>query len=137
MKSKLDFIEKLDMFGKRIGLYYDGKQKKNSLIGIIFTLIYIIIFLAFITYKFVKMIRKTEMIIYDTYSYTGQPPSIHLNHDNFYGGFALEDPKTYDAFIDERIYFPKAYYKRAVRNGLKWKWFTKEIEIEICQLEKF
>ena len=29
MKSRLDFIENFDMFGKRIELYYDGKQKKN------------------------------------------------------------------------------------------------------------
>ena len=29
MKSKLDFIARLDLFGKRIELYYDGKQKKK------------------------------------------------------------------------------------------------------------
>ena len=137
MKSKLDFIERLDMFGKRIGLYYDGKQKKNSLIGIIFTFMYIIIFLVLLIYKLVKIFRKTELIIYDTYIYSGQPPSIQLNHDIFYGGFALEDPLTYDAFIDERIYFPKAYYKKAVRIGSKWNWFVKELELEICKLEKF
>ena len=29
MKCKFDFIEKFDMFGKSIGLYYDGHQKKK------------------------------------------------------------------------------------------------------------
>jgi hypothetical protein len=96
MKYKFNIIENLDMFGRRIELYYEGKQKKNSLIGIIFTLIYITIFLVLFIYKFIKMIRKTEIIIYDTYAYTGQPPSIQLTNENFYGGFALEDPLTYD-----------------------------------------
>jgi hypothetical protein len=83
------------------------------------------------------MIRKKEIIIYDTYAYTGQPPSIKLSNENFYGGFALEDPLTYDVLVDERIYYPKAYYKRAVRVGSEWTWFEKEMEIEICNIEKF
>ena len=58
------------------------------------------------------MFRKTELIIYDAYIYSGQPPSMQLNHDIFYGGFALEDPLTYDAFIDERIIFQKLIIKR-------------------------
>ena len=32
-----------------------------------------------------------------------KPPSIRLSKDNFYGGFALEHPITYDPFIDESI----------------------------------
>ena len=125
------------MFGKRVELYYNGKNKKTSLIGIVFTIIYVIIFLFFFIYKVIKMMKKTEATFYDTYTYKGEPPSIELSNQNFYGGFALEDPFTYDTFVDERIYYPKAYFKRAERNGNNWQWSVKELELERCKLEKF
>ena len=131
------FIYDLDMFGKRVELYFKGKSKKTSLIGIIFTLIYISIFLAFFIYKLIRMMKKTDSNFFDTYAYMEKPPSIQLSNENFYGGFALEDPISYDTFIDERIYYPKAYFKRAQRNGSDWEWFEKELEIETCKLEKF
>ena len=137
MKCKFDFIEKFDMFGKSIGLYYDRHEKKNSLFGIIFTLVYITIFLILFIYKFIKMIKKTEIIIYDKSAFTDNPPFIKLNNDLFYISFALEDPLTYDSFVNESIYYPKAYYKKAVRNGNEWEWSIKEFEIEICKIEKF
>ena len=60
-----------------------------------------------------------------------------IQYENFYGGFALEHPETYDNFIDETIYFPKAYYKIGKLEGDNWIWNIKEIELEVCQLEKF
>ena len=81
--------------------------------------------------------NKKDGTFYDTYAYTGQPPSIKLSNENFYGGFGLENPETYDTFIDESIYFPKAYFKKAERHGNIWEWSIKELELERCQLEKF
>ena len=91
MKCKFSFshFEKMDMFSKRINLYYNGKNKQYSMIGIIFTFIYISIFIFFFIYKFVKMMKKKEIIVYDTYAYSAKPPFIELSYDNFYGGFAL------------------------------------------------
>jgi hypothetical protein len=127
----------MDMFSRRIHLYYNGKYKKYSMIGIIFTFLYITIFLVYFLYKFVKMMKKNEITIYDTYAYSGKLPSIQLTKENFYGAFSLEDPFTYDPFIDERIYYPKAYFKKAYRNGSNWHWSVKELEIERCKIEKF
>ena len=83
------------------------------------------------------MIEKSHGTFYVTYEYEKEPPSIKLSNENFYGGFALENPETYDEFIDETIYYPKAYYKRAEIHGKTWDWFVKEIELEKCQIEKF
>ena len=132
-----DWINDYDMFGRKIELYYKGRAKKTSLIGLIFTSLYVTIFLVLFIYKLIKMLKKSEALVYDVYTFVGRPPSIDLTNENFYGGFALEDPITYDTFIDEEIYYPKAYFKRAERDGDKWKWFEKEIELEKCKLEKF
>ena len=125
------------MYRRKIDLYLNGKPKKTSCIGSFFTFLYISIFFAFFIYKLKRVMNKKDGTFYDTYAYTGQPPSIQLSNENFYGGFALEDPETYDPFIDETIYFAKAYYKKAERYGNNWEWHAKELELERCQLEKF
>ena len=137
MKHKYKFINEIDMFGKRIELYYKGKQKKASYFGISLTLIYASLFLCFFIYKLVRMIKRKDSIFYDTYAYNKDPPSIELSNENFYGGFALEDPYTYDTFVDETIYYPKAYYKIAQIKGNNWDWVEKELELERCKIEKF
>ena len=50
-------------------------------------------------------------------------------------GFTLENQETYDIFIDESIYYPKVYYKKAVRHVKNWEWFVKELELEKCQIK--
>ena len=102
-KTNYNFIQDIDMYGRKLELYYNGKEKKTSCIGIFFTFLYMSIFLAFFIYKLKRVMNRKDGTFYDTYAYTGQPPSIELSNENFYGGFGLEDPKTYDSFVDETI----------------------------------
>ena len=98
-------VKDVDMFGKEPELYYKGKPKKTSWIGRIFSFAFVIIYFAFFVYKLVKMLKKTDCTFYDTFTYAPEPPSVKITNENFYGGFALQDPMTYDVFIDERILF--------------------------------
>jgi hypothetical protein len=125
------------MFGKEPELYFKGKSKKTSWIGRILTLLFIFLYIAIIIYKVVRMIRKNDVTFFDTIIYEDKPPSIQLSNEIFYGGFALEDPNSYDPFIDEGIYFPKAFFKRTERKGDNFEWEIKELELERCKLEKF
>ena len=134
---KLKFLQDIDLFSRKLELYYNGKPEKTSRIGTFFTVIYISIFLTIFLYKFIKVFEKHNGTFYVTYTFEKEPPSIKLSNENFYGGFALENPETYDEFIDETIYYPKAYYKRAERYGKNWEWFVKELELEKCEIEKF
>jgi hypothetical protein len=136
-KKNFQFFQDFDLFPRKLELYYNGKPRKTTRIGLIFTLIYISIFLAIFLYNLKKMISKNNGTFYATYTYENEPPFIKLSSEKFYGGFALENKETYDNFIDETIYYPKAYYKKAVRYGKNWEWFVKELELEKCQLEKF
>jgi len=138
-KCKIDynFIRDIDMFGRKLKFYYNGKARKTSWIGMFFTFLYMSIFLIFFIYKLKRVMNKKDGIFYNTYAFTEEPPFVKLSNDNFYGGFGIEDPETYDSFIDETIYFPKAYFKKAERHGNNWEWSAKELELERCQLEKF
>ena len=133
LKKKLNFIHNLDLFGKEPELYYKGRIKKSSWIGSFFTLLYFVLYIITFLYKFIKMIKKEEVTFYETYAYSGDIPSINLTNENFYGGFALGQPP----FIDETIYYPKVVYYKGIRVNGEWEWSSKEIETEICQLEKF
>ena len=136
-KSKFDIIKRVDMFGKQASLYIKGREKKKTTFGSIFSIIYIILYISFLIYKLKRMVSKKDVKFYDTFKYMEKPPSIRLSKNNFYGGFALEHPITYDPFIDESIYYPKAYFKRAHRNGEQFDFDVKELELERCKIEKF
>ena len=131
------FLKNIDIFDKSFDLYFKGKNKKSTYIGSIFTICYGVIYFSFFLYKILRMINKRDITFYDTTAHLEEIPEIDATNENFYGGFALEHPETYDNFIDETIYFPKAYYKVGKLEGDNWIWNIKEIELEKCQLEKF
>ena len=128
---------KLDMFGKEPNLYYNGTSKKTSLIGNILSLSFVFLYFSLFLYKLIRMVKKVDVSFYDIYTYQTEPPALKLSSDYFYGGFILEHPITYDVFIDEGIYYPKAYFKKAERKGNDFEMTITEIELERCKLEKF
>ena len=75
MKAKLKyninfrFMHEIDMYARRLELYYNGKPKKTSWIGIIFTMLYVASFLTFFMYKLMRMIKRRDGKYYDTFSY--------------------------------------------------------------------
>ena len=111
------FFKYVDMLGKEPEIYYKGHSKKTSWIGRVFSVSFVIIYFAFFVYKLNRMLAKKDVLFYDTFAYAAEPPSVKITNENFYGGFALEDPLTYDVFIDEDIYIIKAYFKRGEKKG--------------------
>ena len=130
--NRLNFIYDVDLFGKAPELYYKGKKKKVTLIGALFTILYFILYIVILTYKFIRMINKQDIQSYETYSKKGKI-SINITNENFYGGFSL----GITPFIDETIYYPKVEYWTGIKKDDYWNWTILDIEIEICQLEKF
>ena len=110
------------MFGKEPEFYYKGRPKKTSWMGRILSILFVVIYFGFFIYKVVRMLQKKDVTFYDRFTYIEKPSKVKITNENFYGGFAIEDPQTYDAFIDESIYFPKAFFKRAEKKGDKFNW---------------
>ena len=127
----------IDMFGKEPELYYKGRPKKTSWVGRILSFSFVFIYLAFFIYKLVKMLKRVDVTFYDTFTYAPSPPVIPITHENFYVAFALEDPITYDPFINEGVYYPEVSFKRAEMKGDKFEWEVVPLETEKCKLNKF
>ena len=72
------------------------------------------------------MAQRVDITFYDSYSNNDDMKSIHIDNENFYLFFAVydEDDKP---FIDETIYYAKAYYKTDE---------MKELPLERCNIEK-
>ena len=97
MNIENDFLSDFDLFGKRPELYYKGKSKKASTLGLTLTIIYIILYIAFLIYKFVRMIRRVDVTFYDSYTFQGLP-AINLTNNEFYAAMGL------GGIVDERMY---------------------------------
>lgn len=134
---RFKFLYELDLFGKEFELYYKGKTKKTTITGAVFTIIYILVYFAFLLYKVIRMFYKFDVTFYDTYAFTGEPPKMQLTDDKFYGGFALGNISTLETFIDDSIYYVKAYYINGIKEHNSWTWTNIPLEIETCKLEKF
>ena len=137
--KRLMFIKEIDIFGKEPRLYFKGKERKTTWYGSFFTIFYLTIYFAYFIYKVLRMYKKDDVKFYDSFEYLDGPPSIHLTKEKFTGGFALEHPETYDQFIDETIYYPKAYFKIQTRDGEgdNWNIRTIDLELERCKPESF
>ena len=131
MNIENDFLTDFDLFGKTPELYYNGKSKKSSTLGIVLTIIYIILYIAFLIYKLVRMFKRIDMTFYDSYTFKGLP-SIKLTNNEFYGGFGM------GGRIDEQMYYLTVNYVRQAKvNGVWVEEENRELETEICRFEMF
>ena len=130
MNIENDFLTDFDLFGKTPELYYKGRSKKSSILGIILTLIYIILYIAFLIYKLIRMFKRVDVTFYDSYTFQGLP-SIMLTNNEFYGGFGM------GGIIDEQMYYLDVNYVSQVKVNGKWVENSTHLDTEICKLERF
>lgn len=127
----------LDLYAKRIGIYYKYKEKISSKFGMILTFIYIILTLSLFCYYMIITIARKKVTFYDSSMYTMQTPSIKLTNSELYFSFGVEDPITLIPFIDETIYYPKVTYQILDRTKTDNNMRIINLDVEKCDLEKF
>ena len=128
MKLNCDFLEEVDFYGKEPEFYINGNSQKVTFIGRIFTIIFIIIYIAIFIYKIYRMYQRIDITFYDSYSDNEEIPSINVTNENFYIAFSIYDGSTGEPFIDETIYYPVAYFKD---NEIE-----KSLELGPCNINK-
>ena len=126
-----ELIQNFDLFGKLPEFFYKGKSQRVSWFGRIFSVFYIVLYVAFVIYKLVRMLKKVDIDFYETYAFSGIP-SIKLNNDLFYGGF------TIGGLIDETLYFPVVYhYTETTVNGVRESLPPEPVALTRCSLDMF
>ena len=139
VKPLCNFLD-FDIFAKRLGLYYNGKERIGSYFGLSLTLIYIILSFVIFTYYTISIIKKEDLQVHDSTEYSKGPPYIDLNNSNLlYFAFGVENANNASRFVDETIYRARAVYYYGEKNsdGAFDKKVNRDLKIEKCKLEKF
>ena len=119
-------IKGIDFFGKEPEFYFKGRPKQLTIIGRIFTGIYIVLYIIIFCYKLYRMSQRVDITFYDSYSNTDEIPKIRITNENFSLVFAVYDEYG-DPFIDDTIYYPEAYFSDED---------TTYIDVERCDPDK-
>ena len=83
---------------------------RSSYIGRIMTIIYIVIYIVFLSYKLNRMVNRVDISFFDVYSNTNEIASFDVTNENFYILFAIFNTSTDEPIIDETIYYPIATF---------------------------
>ena len=124
--SFLEFVKRIDFFGKEPEFYIQGRPKQVSIFGWIFTYIFIFLYILIFCYKLYRMSQRVDITFYDSYSNTDEVPNIKITQDNFTLMFAILDENG-EPFIDDTIYYPEAFFSDE---------YSEEIRIERCSPDK-
>ena len=135
MKCNLSY---LDIYSKQIGFFFNNKDKIGTNFGLFLTSLYILISLFLLIYHLCYTIKRSNMKVYDSSSFSQDVPIVNINPHSLYFAFGLEDPYTTNRFIDETIYFPKIlFFDREKVNGEFHTVKRIELDSEPCKKEKF
>ncbi len=132
-----EFIKKIDLYGKDPEFYYKGNPSKTTWIGRILTIVYVIIYIAFLVYKLERMIKRVDVTFYETTAFTGEIPSIQLSKEIFYGAFAFNIPGTETPYANDHIYTIDAKYVSQVKVNGQWNVTETPIPFKHCELSDF
>ena len=107
--SFIESVKRFDFFGKAPEFYIKGKPKHVTIIGRVFTYLFIAVYIAFVAYKLYRMYQRVDITFYDSLSNTDEIPSISITNNNFSIIFTMQDDDG-NPFINETIYRPEVYY---------------------------
>ena len=133
MSSKISLLG-LDIYARRIGFFYNNRERISSYSGLFLTFIYVVASIILFIYFMIITAQRKEIRVYDSSFIAKEMPIINLDKNNFYFAFGLENPKTLNRFVDESIYIPEVVYiDRAKING-KFKTINSlTLPFEKCQ----
>ena len=133
MSTKINLLG-LDIYSRRIGFFYNNRERISSYCGLLLTFIYVVASLVLFIYYMIITTQRKEIRVYDSSLISQEMPVIDLNKNYFYFAFGLENPKTLNRFVDESIYIPEVVYiDRAKING-EFKTINRlTIPLEKCQ----
>ena len=124
MKAFLAFIRGIDFYGKAPIFYFKGKTKKITIIGRIFTLLIIILYIIFFVYKLKRLFSRVDLSFYDYYK-ENENIVINITKEDFYFTFGFFDVLLHKPLFDETIISFFVYFK------------GEPVEVKPCTIDNF
>ena len=129
----------IDIFARRINLFYNKNEKIGSNFGLILTILYILSSIFIFIFFFIIIYQKRDFHVSDSIIDSQTIPSFTLNASNLFFFIIGITDKNNTRFIDESIYRVSAIYINQYKDS-KGNILNKEIknlQVEKCQKEKY
>ena len=129
----------IDIFARRISLFYNKNEKIGSNFGLILTILYILSSIFIFIFFFIIIYQKRDFHVSDSIIDSQTIPSFTLNTSNLFFFIIGITDKNNTRFIDESIYRISAIYINQYKDS-KGNILNKEIknlQVEKCQKEKY
>ena len=129
----------IDIFARRISLFYNKNEKIGSNFGLILTILYILSSIFIFIFFFIIIYQKRDFHVSDSIIDSQTNPSFTLNASNLFFFIIGITDKNNTRFIDESIYRVSAIYINQYKDS-KGNILNKEIknlQVEKCQKEKY
>jgi hypothetical protein len=129
----------IDIFARRISLFYNKNEKIGSNFGLILTILYILSSIFIFIFFFIIIYQKRDFHVSDSIIDSQTNPSFTLNASNLFFFIIGITDKNNTRFIDESIYRINAIYINQYKDS-KGDFVNKEIknlQVEKCQKEKY
>ena len=127
-----------DMYSKKLGFYFKNQENVGSYFGLFLSIVYVVVSLVLFFSQIINVSKRDELNVYDSTIYAQEMPSIHVNKDQLYFAFGLEEPITSNRFIDEGIYIPKVAFVEKIKvNDELVTIKTTQLPLERCNESNF
>ena len=127
-----------DMYSKKLGFYFKNQENVGSYFGLFLSIVYVVVSLVLFFSQIINVSKRDELNVYDSTIYAQEMPSIHVNKDQFYFAFGLEEPITSNRFIDDGIYIPKVAFVEKIKvNDELVTIKTTQLPLERCNESNF
>ena len=110
----ISFLD-LDMYSNRISFFSNNRERIGSYFGLILTIIYFIVFIILIVIYSLDAVKRTDIRVYDSTSFSSQTPFINIDSSLINFAFGLEDRISSNRFIDPSIYYPEILYLERIK----------------------
>lgn len=140
-ESLIGIILQADLYGTKPQLKMNRMDSFRTGFGSFLTISSIIVMAATFIYFGLQLLDVSNPKIVMSITNMFDPPLLKLSNENYGIAFGLQDPITYNQFIDEGIYRVEIYQKKAERveigNSSEFNWTVTQLPIEICDKSKF
>ncbi|EAS04697.3 small GTP-binding domain protein (macronuclear) [Tetrahymena thermophila SB210] len=136
-------IRKIDLFGSKINLRFNGAQTYQSNIGSLITIFIIGVIIARLISIFLIAIQRNNPTVIFTERQVNDPALFEATSKSFPMAFAMQDPVTKNYYIDESIYTVQAQLQQKFttfnsstqQNQTTWKYT--DIILQRCTSQNF
>ena len=138
MNNFQSIINTFDIYGYRPHLFIGNYPRSGSLIGLILTLLSLIFMIVISFYFIFQLFDTKKVFVTHTIKIINSKTKLEVSKNTFYFSIEVKDSYSYNTIMNEKIFYPKAYYKLAFRNNEnKFDWTIKELNISKCSLNDF